>query len=102
MSKKLDNYSVPELVGMFAGKWNLEIIDRIELCNKLPVIVQEYSSSSASGYSNYKVYFKGALSRVTSEKLSKKVLISPDRYLNKYQLKQLVAAVKGEFYECGS
>lgn len=94
MSKKLDNYSIPELVGMFANKWKLDIVIMESDIIRLPAITHNGNG--------YKIYFKGALSRVTSEKLSKKVLIQPDRYLNKYQLKQLVAAVKGEFYECGS
>lgn len=93
MSRKMESYTIPELVAIFANKWKLEILDSKHTLKKYPSITQDNPGE-------YYIWFKGALNPFTMEKLSKKVMIHPDEYLGQYQLNQLIAASKGEYHEC--
>lgn len=92
MSRKMESFSVPELVEMFATKWKLDVVPSLDKATKLPVIVNDPAG--------YRIYFKGAVNKFSYDKLTKSMLIKPDRYLSKYRLNQIVAASKGEYHEC--
>ena len=91
MARKIENYSVPELVAGFSNKWRVPIIELGESLEFYPYITFD-------GGEGYRIWFKGAVNKFSVEKLSKKVLINPDEYLGLYQLKQLEEAQRGDFH----
>lgn len=88
--KKLESLSIPVLVSMFAIKWGLEIISE-PVFSKLPTIWFDER--------DYRVFFKGALSPTTSEKLTKKILIHPEKNLRQYLMNQLLKSKEGVYSE---
>jgi hypothetical protein len=90
MARKLESYSIQELVIAFANKWKLDILDSKTAIKKYPCIVNDKPGE-------YYIWFKGAVNPFTIEKATKKVLIRPDENLGKYQINQLIEASKGTY-----